>query len=115
MDKHDNYNLLDYSKTLYESNSRVGVSLDGGELTVWRFDFEEWEYNRRTGIVESSYSLDLLNTHQFCSSLKKYYSVAVVKEMKKRFGNRVSYHEFIDNFRQFCDDNGIEYNYNVWY
>ena len=111
MDKHDNYNLLDYSKTLYESNRhgepycRVGVSLD----------FEEWEYNRRTGIVESSYSLDLLNTHQFCSSLKKYYSVAVVKEMKKRFGNRVSYHEFIDNFRQFCDDNGIEYNYNVWY
>lgn len=77
MDKHDNYNLLDYSKTLYESNRhgepycRVGVSLDGGELTVWRFDFEEWEYNRRTGIVESSYSLDLLNTHQFCSSLKK--------------------------------------------
>lgn len=66
MDKHDNYNLLDYSKTLYESNRhgepycRVGVSLDGGELTVWRFDFEEWEYNRRTGIVESSYSLDLL-------------------------------------------------------
>ena len=121
MDKHDNYNLLDYSKTLYESNRhgepycRVGVSLDGGELTVWRFDFEEWEYNHRTGIVESSYSLDLLNTHQFCSSLKKYYSVAVVKEMKKRFGNRVSYHEFIDNFRQFCDDNGIEYNYNVWY
>ena len=101
MDKHDNYHLLDYSKTLYESNRhgkpycRVGVSLDGGELTVWR--------------------LDLLNTHQFCSSLKKYYSVAVVKEMKKRFGNRVSYHEFIDNFRQFCDDNGIEYNYNVWY
>ena len=52
MDKHDNYNLLDYSKTLYESNRhgepycRVGVSLDGGELTVWRFDFEEWEYNR---------------------------------------------------------------------
>ena len=42
MDKHDNYNLLDYSKTLYESNRhgepycRVGVSLDGGELTVWR-------------------------------------------------------------------------------
>ena len=45
MDKHDNYNLLDYSKTLYESNRhgepycRVGVSLDGGELTVWRVDF----------------------------------------------------------------------------
>ena len=40
MDKHDNYNLLDYSKTLYESNRhgepycRVGVSLDGGELTA---------------------------------------------------------------------------------
>lgn len=121
MDIPDYYNLVDYSRTLYESNRngkpycRVGVSLNGGELIVWRFDFEEWEYNRRTGIVESSYSLDLLNTQQFCSSLKKYSSVAVVKEMKKRFGNRVSYHEFIDNFRRFCDKNGIEYNYNVWY
>lgn len=105
MDISDYYYFGDYSKTLYESNRngkpycRVGVSLNGGELIVWRFDFEEWEYNSRTGIVESSYSLDLLNTQQFCSSLKKYSSVAVVKEMKTRFGNRVSYHEFIDNFR----------------
>ena len=89
----DYYNLLDYSKTFYKSNRdgkpycRVGVSLNDGELTVWRFDFEEWEYNRRTGVVESSYSLDLVNTRQFCSSLKTYSSVAVVKEMKKRFGN----------------------------
>ncbi len=117
----DYYNLLDYSKTLYKSNRdgkpycRVGVSLNDGELTVWRFDFEEWEYNRRTGVVESSYSLDLVNTRQFCSSLKTYSSVAVVKEMKKRFGNRVGYYEFIDNFKQFCDKNEIEYNYNVWY
>lgn len=73
----DYYNLVDYSRTLYESNRngkaycRVGVSLNSGELIVWRFDFEEWEYNSRTGIVESSYSLDLLNTHQFCSSTPK--------------------------------------------
>ncbi len=92
MDIPDYYNLLDYSKTLYKSNRdgkpycRVGVSLNDGELTVWRFDFEEWECNRRTGVVESSYSLDLVNTRQFCPSLKKYSSVAVVKEMKKRVG-----------------------------
>lgn len=109
------------SKTLYESNKngkpfcRVGVTIETGCLTLWRFDFEEWEYNRRNGIVEIYYSFDTLNTQKLGTTLKKFNSTALIREIKRRFGNRVGYCEFIQNFKNFCDDNEIEYNYNVWY
>lgn len=121
MDIPDFFDFWNYSKTLYESNKngkpfcRVGITIETGCLTLWRFDFEEWERNRRTGIVEIYYSFDLLNTQKLGSKLKRYNSTSLIREIKKRFGNRVRYFEFLQNFKNFCDENEIEYNYNVWY
>lgn len=121
MDIPNNFDFRDYYKLLYESNKngkpfcRVGISIDNGALTLWRFDFEEWEYNRRTGVVEIYYSFDILNTQKFASSLKKYNSTSLIREIKSRFGSHSRYFEFIQNFKNFCDENKIEYNYDVWY
>lgn len=121
MDTPNYYDFRDYAKILYESNRngklfcQVGVSIDNGHLTICRYDYEAWDYNRRTGVVEITYSLDLLNTQKFASALKRFNSVALVKEMKKRFGHKATYFVFLDNFKKFCEENDIEYNYNVWY
>lgn len=121
MDISNSYDFRNYAKLLYESNRngkpscRVVVSLDYGHLTICRYDYEEWDYNRRTGIVEITYSLDLLNTQKLADALQQFNSVALVKEMKKRFERKASYILFLDNFKKFCEENDIEYNYNVWY
>lgn len=121
MDIPDYYDLRHYAKILYDSNRngkpfyRVGVSIDCGQMTISRYDYEEWDYNRKTGVVEINYSLDLLNTQKLASALRRFNSVTLVKEMKKRFGHKDSYIDFLDSFKKFCEENDIEYNYNVWY
>lgn len=121
MDIPDSYDFRDYAKILYASTQNgkpfcsVGVSIDHGRLTICRYDYEAWDYNRKTGVVEINYSLDLLNTQKFASALKRFNSVALIKEMKKCFGHKAAYFEFLDNFKKFCEENAIEYNYNVWY
>lgn len=119
MDIPDSYDFRDYAKILYDSNRngkpfyRVGVSIDCGQMTICRYDYEELDYNSKTEVVEINYSLDLLNTQKLASDLKRFNSVALVNEMKKRFGNKATYFEFLDSFKKFCEENDIEYNYNV--
>lgn len=64
--------LKDYAKTLYEVNQDnkcyciISASVIDQKLQIHQIDFEQWEYNRRTGQVESIDCLDEENTKKFC-------------------------------------------------
>lgn len=81
-----------------------------------RYDFEAWEYNSRSGIVELSYNLDEVNTAKLVELLE----VASPKDdvpssFSRKFRKGNDYHACIANFKSFCKENNIEYHYNVWY
>lgn len=92
------------------------VQYEGGRLFMIRYDFEAWEYNSRSGIVELSYNLDEVNTAKLVELLE----VASPKDdvpssFSRKFRKGNDYHACIANFKSFCKENNIEYHYNVWY
>lgn len=101
------------NKQLY---SCVTASMSGGrELTICRYDFQEWEYNKRTGCVEVNYCLDASNTLYLSEILGATSTCNLFDLLKSRFRYKNECIHFTESFTKFCDKNGIEYSYNVWY
>lgn len=77
--------LKDYAKTLYEvnrDNTRycvISASIVDRSLHIHRTDYQEWEYNSRTGIVEGLDTLDEENT-------KNYVNVSELPPLQTLFG-----------------------------
>lgn len=95
--------------------SLLEVVAVGGRLGLNRYDFEEWEYNRRDGIVEVNYIVDEVNTAKLAQLLGAKSERGLVAEFGRRFRKGNNVHACISSFRDFCDANQIEYHFNVWY
>ena len=87
----------------------VIATVEDGRLTVHKVDFQEWDYNRRDGIVEASYEFDGENT------LKASTASDFIKKLKLEFGFRTDRNTFIGNLMKFCEKNNIKNKFNVWY
>ena len=108
-------------RTIYASDRdglplcRMVLCVDSGGLTATRYDFQEWELNRRDGIVETGYCFDRDNTLRLADLLGATTPLELIREMKRRFGHRTGHLGFTQNMLLYCDDNGIRYRYFVWY
>lgn len=112
--------LKDYEKLLLdqkrgdESVCIVAADIIDGKLRLGRIDFGEWEMNRRTGTVECYYCVDAENTEKlrllFGVKTSAQLIAAIAKACRDRSG--IAY---TANFRDLCDDNNINYDYQVWY
>lgn len=91
------------------------VQYEGGRLFMTRYDFEAWEYNSRSGIVELSYNLDEVNTAKLVELLEVSSPKNVLSSFSRKFRKGNDYDACIANFKNFCKENNIEYHYNVWY
>lgn len=80
--------LKDYAKTLYEvnrDNTRycvISASIVDRSLHIHRTDYQEWEYNSRTGIVEGLDTLDEENTKKLCERFRITTSPNLVRILK---------------------------------
>lgn len=112
--------LKDYAKTLYEVNQGnkcyciISASVIDQKLQVHRIDFEQWEYNSRTGQVEGVDYLDEDSTRKFCEYFRITSSPNLVRILKREFGTE-GISCFLSNFREFCDDHDIKYSHESWY
>lgn len=112
--------LKDYAKTLYEVNQDnkcyciISDSVIDQKLQIHQIDFDQWEYNRRTGQVEGIDCLDEENTKKFCEHFRITTSPNLVRIIKREFGTDGIYF-FLSNFREFCDDHHIKYSHEAWY
>lgn len=112
--------LKNYSKTLYEVNRDnkrycvISASIVGRSLNIRRTDYQEWEYNAHTGIVDGLDFLDEENTKKLCERFRITISPNLIRILKREFG-RDGILFFISNFREFCVDNNIEYVHQAWY
>lgn len=112
--------LKDYAKTLYELNSGntrycvINASIVDRCLHIYRADYQKWEYNSRTGIVEGLDTLDEENTKKLCERFRITTSPNLVRILKREFGqDGISL--FLSNFREFCDDYNIKYEHQGLY
>ena len=121
MEQEQTFILKDCKRTFYKLDKdgkpfcRVGMYIYLEGLTLWRYDFQSWDYNEKNGIVRMDYSVSLVGVRQMCRLLGVYDSLSLIKRLKKECGFRVGYQKFIENFMAFCDKNSIQYNFNVWY
>lgn len=121
MEQEQTFILKDCKRTFYKLDKdgkpfcRVGMYIYLEGLTLWRYDFQSWDYNEKNGIVRMDYSVSLVGVRQMCRLLGVYDSLSLIKRLKKECGFRVGYQKFIENFMAFCDKNSILYNFNVWY
>lgn len=121
MEQEQTFILKDCKRTFYKLDKdgkpfcRVGMYIYLEGLTLWRYDFQSWDYNEKNGIVRMNYSVSLVGVRQMCRLLGVYDSLTLIKRLKKECGFRVGYQKFIENFMAFCDKNSIQYNFNVWY
>lgn len=112
--------LKDYGKLLLDEQRNgkrfcvVAACVEDGKLQIHREDYGEWEMNRRTGTVECDYYLDVNNTNLLCIRLEAKTSSQLIAAIVKRCHSRSGV-AYTGNFRSLCDDNGIEYDYRVWY
>lgn len=112
--------LEDYAATLYDVKQNdepfcvINVSVTGRKLHIQRVDFDQWEYNRRTGRVEGLDALDEANTKRLCECLGVTASAGLMRVLKREFGKDGD--SFFDmNFRDYCDAHQIIYEHRVWY
>lgn len=112
--------LKDYGKILCEQQQNgklfcvVVACVEDGKLQIHREDYGEWEMNRHTGTVECDYYIDELNTEKLCSFLGVKTSAQLIAAINKKCKSRSGI-SYTGNFRSLCEDNGIEYEYRVWY
>lgn len=112
--------LRDCTRTLYKVDKdgkpfcREGVSVYMEGLSLWRYDFQEYERNR-DGVVERRYVVSIVNTAKLCRFLNVESSLDLIRELKRQFGYRVGYADFIENFKKFCDTHGVKYECHIWY
>lgn len=112
--------LKDYGKILCEEHHNgelfcvVVACVEEGKLQIHREDYGEWEMNRHTGRVECDYYFDEVNTEKLCSFLGVKTSVQLIAAINKKCKSRSGI-SYTGNFRTLCEDNGIEYEYRVWY
>ncbi len=112
--------LKDCTRTLYKVDKdgkpfcRAGVSVYMEGLSLWRYDFQEYERNR-DGVVERRYVVSIVNTAKLCRFLNVESSLGLIRELKRQFGYRVGYADFIENFKKFCGTHGVKYEYHIWY
>ncbi len=90
------------------------VAVDG-RLGMNRYDFESWDYNRREGIVEANYIVDEENTGKLAQLLGATSERGLVAAFGRKFREGNNCHACESNFRRFCEDNQIEFDYRVWY
>lgn len=113
--------LNDYAKVLYGTHRNgkpfcwVGVAICDGEFQLKRIDYEEWEYNRRTGEVEINVYIDAANTQKLCETLKVNTSAQLAASIKKELGKGSGGCALTSNLVHFCEKNGINYDYQSWY
>lgn len=112
--------LKDYGKILCEERHNgelfcvVVACVEEGKLQIHREDYGEREINRHTGTVEYDSYLDEVNTGKLCSLLGVKTSAQLISGIIKRCRSRSGI-SYTGNFRGLCEDNGIEYDYRVWY
>lgn len=112
--------LKDYAKILYEVNSDkmrycvINASIVDRSLHIYRTDYQEWEYNSSTGIVEGLDTLDEENTKKLCERFRITTSPNLVRILKREFC-KDGIALFLSNFREFCDDHNIRYEHQAWY
>lgn len=112
--------LKEYGKLLLDEQCNgkrscvVVACVEDGKLQIHREDYGEWEMNRRTGTVECDYYLDASNTNKLCTLLGAKTSAQLIVAIAKRCHSRSGI-TYTWNFSSLCDDNGIEYDYRVWY
>lgn len=113
--------LKDYAKVLYDIHRNgkpfcwVGAAVCDGEFHLKRIDYEEWEYNRRTGEVEINIYIDAANTQKLCNALKVNTSAKLVAAIKKEMCIGSSGCALTSNLIHFCEEHGIEHDYQTWY
>lgn len=93
----------------------VIATVEDGRLTVHKVDFQEWDYNRRDGIVEASYGFDEKNTLKLYNLMQASTASDFIKKLKLEFGFRTDRNTFIGNLMKFCEKNNIKNKFNVWY
>lgn len=112
--------LNDYGKILLEELRDgklfcvVVACVEDRKLQIHREDYGEWEMNRRTGTVECDYHLDESNTEKLRVLLDVNTSAQLVAAIAKKCRSRSGI-AYTGNFRSLCEDNSIEYDYQVWY
>lgn len=113
--------LKDYAKVLYDTHRNgkpfcwVGAAVCDGEFQLKRIDYEEWEYNRRTGEVEINIYINAANTQKLCDALDVNTSAKLVAAIKKELGKESGGCALTSNLIHFCDEHGIEHDYQTWY
>lgn len=106
--------LKDYSKNIYEFSknntlySVIRASVEGQYLQIHIVEYQRWQRNSQTGIVEELYTLDQENTKKFCERFRITTSPNLVRILKREFGQDGMLW-FLDNFREYCYDHNIKY------
>lgn len=115
-----NIKLKEYGKLLLEERSKgelfcvVVACVEDGKLQLHREDYGEWELNRRNGKVECDYYIDELNTEKLCHLLQARTSAQLIKSIARQCHSRSGI-SYTGNFRNLCEENDVEYDYQVWY
>lgn len=112
--------LKDYSKVLYAVNQdnrrihEIRASIIDQQLIIQRSDFNDWEFNPRSGLVVGYDSFDKENTAKLASRLRAFTSANFIRLLKKEFGGDDSFF-FLSNLREYCEDSHIEYSHEAEY
>ena len=93
----------------------VAAKVEDERLTIHKVDFQEWDSNRRDGTVEASYMFDEENTLKLYNLMQASTASDLITKLKKQFGFRTGTSDFITNLLEFCEDNGIKNDFNVFY
>lgn len=93
----------------------VAATVEDERLAIHKVDFQEWENNRRDGTVEASYMFDEENTLKLYNLMQASTASDLITKLKKQFGFRTGMSDFITNLLEFCEDNGIKNDFNVFY
>lgn len=92
----------------------LGAQVVRGRLTITRIDFQEWEYNQRSGQVEVSYYFDEANTDRMMELIEEHNPVKFLRKLKAKFRKRCGI-SMTWEIREYCKEHGITYEYFVWY
>lgn len=107
------YEILLYQSDDTERGHMIIASYENEELTITRFDWGAYDYNRH-GQTDDHYYFDKENTKKLCESLHAKRPETLLRRLKERF----TYHaaSSADFFiAQFCKNQGISFHTEYYY
>lgn len=107
------YEILLYQSDDNERGHMIVASYKDEELTIARYDWGAYDYNRH-GQTDDHHYFDKENTLKLCDALHAKRPATLLRKLKDRFGrNMASMADY--HIKDFCEKNGIECHSEYYY